>query len=139
MRAPHFVELSRIDERRFITGCRHGLVHITWGRMTLRFSRDEFRLLVKLVGRAADERLPNTARDGPLRVTCRVDEDCELRVGPLVLLLSPADFQVFLVASRNAVQRLDEILDSGMWDQPAADDAPSGILEQLQRFSFSQN
>jgi hypothetical protein len=107
--------------------------------MTLRFSRDEFRLLVKLVGRAADDRLPNTARDGAFRVTCRVDEDCELRVGPLVLLLSPADFQVFVGASKEAVQRLDEILASGIWDQPAVDDAPVGILEQLQRFSFSQN
>jgi hypothetical protein len=139
MRAPHFVQLSRIDERRFITGCRHGLVHITWGRTTLRFSRDEFRLLVKLVGRAADDRLPNTARDGALRVTFRVDEDCELRVGPLVLLLSAADFQAFLEASKEAVQRLDEILDSGVWDRPAADDAPPGVLEQLHRFSFSQN
>lgn len=139
MRTPHFIRLSRIDERRFITGCRHGLVHVTWGRMTLRFSRDEFRLLVKLVGRAADDRLPNTARDGALRVTCRVDEDCELRVGPLVLLLSPADFEAFLGASREALQRLDEILASGIWDQPPADDPPSGVLEQLQRFSFSEN
>jgi hypothetical protein len=107
--------------------------------MTLRFSRDEFRLLVKLVGRAADERLPNTARDGALRVTCRVDEDCELRVGPLVLLLSPAEFQAFLGAAKEAMQRLDEILASGIWDKPAADESPPGILEQLQRFSFSQN
>jgi hypothetical protein len=107
--------------------------------MTLRFSRDEFRLLAKLVGRAADERLPNTARDGTLRVVCRQDEDCELRVGPLVLLLPPADFQLFVGASREAVQRLDEILASGMWDRPASDDAPPGILERLQGFSFSQN
>jgi hypothetical protein len=139
MRAPHFIQLSRIDELRFITACRHGLVHMTWGRATLRFSRDEFRLLVKLVGRAAGDRLPSTAREGALRVTCRADEDCELRVGPLVLLLSPADFQAFLGASKEAVQRLDEILESGMWDKPAEDNAPPGILEQFQRFSFSQN
>ena len=139
MRAPHFIQLSRIDERRFITACRHGLVHVTWGRMTLRFSRDEFRLLVRLVGRAADDRLPNTARDGALRVIFRVDEDCELRVGPLALLLPAAEFQAFLGAAREAVQRLDEILASGIWDKPAADEAPVGILEQLQRFSFSQN
>lgn len=139
MRAPHFIHLSRIDERRFITGCRHGLVHVTWGRITLRFSRDEFRLLVKLVGRAADDRLPSTAREGTLRVTCRVDEDCELRVGPLALLLPPSEFQAFLGAAREAVERLDEILSSGVWDKPDAEESPTGILEQLRRFSFSAN
>ncbi len=139
MRAPHFMQLSRIDERRFITGCRHGLVHVTWERMTLRFSRDEFRVLVRLLGRAADDRLPNTASEGALRVTCRIDEDCELRVGPVVLLLSPADFQAFLAAAGEALRRLDEILASGIWDKPAADEAPVGILEQLQRYFFSQN
>lgn len=139
MRAPHFIQLSRIDERRFITGCRHGLVHVTWERMTLRFSRDEFRVLVRLLGRAADDRLPNTACDGALRVTCHRDEDCELRVGPTVLLLSPADFQSFLAAAGEALRRLDEILASGIWDRPAPDQAPAGILEQLQRHSFSQN
>jgi hypothetical protein len=139
MRAPHFIQLSRIDERRFITACRHGLVHVTWGRMTLRFSRDEFRVLVRLLGRAADDRLPNTVCDGELRVTFRVDEDCELRVGPVALLLSPADFQAFLAVAGEAVRHLDEILASGIWDTPAADEAPAGILEQLQRYFFSQN
>lgn len=139
MNTPHFIQLSRIDDQRFITGCRHGLVHVTWGRITLRFSRDEFRLLARLLRRAADDRLPSTARDGALRVTCRVDEDCELRAGPMVLLLSSAEFQAVVESAKEAVKRLDEILASGVWDKPGEDEPPPSLLEQFQSFSFSQN
>ena len=139
MRAPSFMQLARIDELRFITACRHGLVHLTWGRITLRFSREEFRRLGGLVERATDALPPASVYDGALRLTARPDEDCELRVGPLALLLPPAEFQVFIKAVREAVQRLDEILASGMWDQEEAKEAPPGVLEQLRRTIFSRN
>lgn len=139
MRAPSFMQLARIDELRFITACRHGLVHVTWGRITLRFSREEFRRLNGLVERATDALPPASVHDGALRVTARPNEDCEVRVGPLVLLLPPAEFQAFVRAVREAVQRLDQILASGMWDREEAGEAPPGVLEQLRRTSFSRN
>jgi hypothetical protein len=139
MRAPSFMQLARIDERRFITACRHGLVHVTWGRITLRFSREEFKRLGGLVERAADALPPDSVHDGALRVTYRLDEDCELRVGPLALLLPPAEFQAFIQAVREAVHRLDQILASGIWDQDEVDEAPPSVLEQLRRTIFSRN
>jgi hypothetical protein len=139
MRAPGFVQLARIDERRFIMACRHGLVHVTWGRMTLRFSREEFRRLGGLVERATDALPPDSVHDGALRVTARPYEDCEVRVGPLALLLPPAEFQAFVQAVREAVQRLDEILASGMWDQEEAQETPPSVLDQLRRTRFSHN
>jgi hypothetical protein len=139
MRAPSFMKLARIDGRRFITACRHGLVHVTWGRITLRFSQEEFRRLGGLLERAADALPPGSVRDGELRVVCRPDEECELRVGPLVLLLPPAEFQALVEAVREAVQRLDQILSSGMWDEDEADEAPPSVLEQLRRTIFSRN
>lgn len=139
MRAPSFMQLARIDGRRFITACRHGLVHVTWGRITLRFSREEFRRLSGLLEGASDARPPDSLRDGELRVVCRPDEECELRVGPLVLLLPPAEFQALVEAVGEAVQRLDQILASGMWDQDKADVPPPTVLEQLRKTSFSLN
>jgi hypothetical protein len=139
MRAPHFLQLARIDERRFIMACRHGMVHLTWGLVTLRFSRDKFRRLVALLERASDAAPPSSARDGEASVIYRLDEDSELRVGPLALLLSPAEFQAFVAATTEAVQRLDEILASGIWDRADEDEAPPNILEQFHRFSFSRN
>ena len=147
MQAPSFIQLAWLDEQHFITGCRHGLVHVTWGRSTIRFSREEFRRLAGLLEWAANSLPPMDAQDGEIRVTCRLDEDCELRMGSLILLLPPAnpstpraDFPAFVQAVAEAVRRLDEILASGMWDRRDAEkEAPPNILQQLRRVSFSRN
>jgi hypothetical protein len=139
MRAPNFVRLAQIDELGFITACRHGLVHLSWGRSTTRLTREEFRRLAGLVDRAADALPPASAHDGELSVTCRLDGDCELRAGPLVLLLSPEEFQALAGAVREAVRRLDEILASGTWDAEEPEDDQPGFLEQMRRNPFSPN
>jgi hypothetical protein len=139
MRAPHFLQLARIDDRHFIMACRHGLVHVTWERTTIRFSRDEFRRLAGLLERATDALPPSSARDGKFRVTYRLNEDCELQMDSLVLLFSPTELEAFVQATREAVRRLDEILTSGVWDKEEPDEGPPSILEQLRQFSFSRN
>lgn len=139
MRAPHFVRLAEIDDHRFVTACRHGLVHLTWGRTTTRFSRDEFRRLVALLEQSAEAPHPASLRDGNLGVTCRLDDECELRMGELVLLLSSVEYHEMLRAGRRAVDRLDEVLASGMWDRQEPDEPPPNPLERLGRGSFSEN
>jgi len=139
MRTPHFVRLAEIDERRFITACRHGLIHLTWKRTTIRMTRDELWQLAGLLEQASDALPPATKRAGELVITYRQDEDCEFQIGPLVLLLSPAEFQAFVKAAREATHRLDEILESGMWDDEEPEDEPSDFWEQLRRIPFSRN
>lgn len=139
MMTPHFVRLVEIDERRFITACRHGLVHVTWGRTTIRFSRDEFRQLAGLLGQVTDSLSPASGRAGKLSVTYRPDEDGEIRMDALVLLLSPVEFQAFVKAAQEAVQKLDEILASGAWNHEEPEDSPPDLLENLRRNPFSKN
>lgn len=139
MRAPNFVRLAQIDDQGFISACRHGLVHLTWGRTTTRFTREEFRRLVGLVHHAADALPPASAQDGELSVTCRLDGDCELRAWSLVLLLSPEEFQALAGAVREAMRRLVEILASGTWDAEEPEDDEPGFLEQIRRNPFSLN
>jgi len=139
MMASHFMTLAQIDDQRFFAACRHGIVHLTWGRVTARFRQDEFRRLVRLLERATDASPPASVRDHDLRVTLRLDDDCELQMGSLVLLLSPADFQEFARAGQEAVRRLDEILASGAWDEPQEGKDPSNPLERFRQFSFSHN
>lgn len=139
MRAPHFLRLAEIDERRFINACRHGLVHLTWNRITVRFNRDEFRRLAGLLARSADTLPPSSARDGRMQVSCSSDEDCELQLGPLRLVLSPNEFHEFDRVVQQALEQLDKILDAGMWDQEEAEDAPPTILEHFRRHRFSEN
>jgi hypothetical protein len=59
-------------------------------------------------------------------------------LGALVLLLSPAEFQEFVQANREAVRRLDEFLASGAWDSEE-EEPPEDFTEQLRKNPFSLN
>jgi hypothetical protein len=137
--ASHLVPLAKLDDRRFIAACRHGIVHLTWGRVTARFRQDEFRRLVRLLEQAMDAPPPVSVRDQDLRVTTRLKEDCELQMGSLVLLLSSPGFREFARMGQEAVGRLDEILASKAWDEPEEEEVPPNPLEQFRQFSFSRN
>lgn len=139
MRTPHFLSLAQLDDQHFVAACRHGVVHLTWERVTVRFGRDEFRRLADLLERAAAARPPASLREGNLRITSRLDEDCELQMESLILLLPAAQFREFAGVARQAVDRLDEILASGMWDKEEPEEPPSSPIEQIRRTPFSRN
>ncbi len=145
MRVPHFITLAQIDRAHFITACRHGVVHLTWGRTTMRFSHSEFERLASLVQQVADGPPPASAHDGELWVISRLEEDSELGVGPTVILLSPSEWRSFDKAMRSAAQHLSAVLASGAWDEPedgeerGEREAPSNPLMQLRQTRFSDN
>jgi hypothetical protein len=131
--------LARIDQGHFISACRHGVVHLMWGRVTVRLGRDEFRRLASLLEQASGSSPPMTMSSGGLRVTLRQDEDSELQLFSLTLLLSPGEFRDLAKAAQEAVNRLDEILTSGAWDEPEEQEAPPDPLQQLRQVTFSKN
>lgn len=135
----NFLPLAQLDDQHFVTACRHGIIHLTWGRVTMRLSRDEFRRLAALIEKVVDALPPISLRDGELRITARLDEDSEFQMGSLVLLLSPAQFQEFACTMQQAVERLDEILASGVWDKQEREPPKISFLEQLRKTSFSRN
>jgi len=139
MRAPHFFRLAEIDAHRFINACRHGLIHLTWIRITVRLNRDEFRRLAGLLARAANALPPGTLRDGSLQVTYSEDRDCDLQLGAVKLAISYKDFRALAEAVQEAVEQLDEILDSGIWDREEPGEAPLTIIEHFRRHRFSEN
>jgi len=142
MRTPHFLRLAQIDETRSISGCRHGLVHLGWGRTTIRFTRDEFRRLADLLarpGRAGDFSSPSFMREGEFEITYQPENECKLRVGAVVLLLSPAEYRELEQGAREALKRLDEILSSGMWDREEPEEGSRDFWEPLRRSPFSDN
>jgi hypothetical protein len=145
MGTPQFITLVQVDQQRFVTACRHGIIHLTWGRATWRLARDELRLLAALLDSAAAPRSAPPASHGALRVTFHPDAESEVRLGSQTeswaLLLAPAEFQQFHEAIRTAVMRLEEILASGMWDKEETDEeeGPPNPLEQLKRSPFSRN
>ena len=142
MRAPHFVRLAEIDARHFINACRHGLVHLTWDRVTVRFTRDEFRRLASLLARSSAS--PAVwFRDGELEAACRAHGDCALQLGSLTLALSLEEYHALSRVAQEAVAQLDMILDAGMWDEREADGSesarPTSILDRFRQHRFSDN
>jgi len=139
MRTPHFMRLAQIDETRSISGCRHGLVHLSWGRTTIRFARDEFRQLAGLLSRASDSLSPSFVREGELEITYQPENECRVQVEAVVLLLSPGEYRELERAARDALARLDEILSSGMWDREETEEGSQDFWEPLRRSPFSDN
>jgi hypothetical protein len=135
---PYFLPLARLDDQHYITACRHGLVHLTWGRTTTRFSRAEFQKLAGLVAEALGP-YPTTIRDGDLRITFSPEGDCEVQVGPLVVVLSSAEFAKFARLLPEAAQQLAKILASRVWERDEQEAGPGDLLSQLRRTLFSQN
>ncbi|MBN1656976.1 MAG: hypothetical protein JXA93_01175 [Anaerolineae bacterium] len=140
MRTPHFLKLAEIDDHRFIMACRHGMVHLTWGRLTVRFTRDEFRRVAGILQRAIDGLPPVFVQDGEIHVTYRADSESELRLGTLVLLLRGDEIVELAGAAREAIHHLDDIIASGVWERQEADDeAPPDLTSTLRGTHFSLN
>ena len=139
MRRPQFVRLAQIDAQRFITACRHKLVHLTWRRTTVRFAEDEFRQLAGLLTRSMDGSPPFSARERNLYVAYREDEECEVRIESLAMLLPPKEFDELVQAVREAVEHLDKILASGSWGEEEASESPPSSLPHIRRTPFSRN
>jgi hypothetical protein len=132
--------LAEIDEQHFFTACRHGLVHITWARTTLRLTRKEFKEVAHLLTPVSGPDTPSSGRSGKIRFAYRPDDECELQLGSIVLLLSSTEFQSFATATKKAIQQLDKLLSSGAWEKEIEPEEPSsGISERLRRNPFSEN
>jgi hypothetical protein len=138
MQRPYFITLAQLDQQHFIATCRNGLVHLTWGRTTVRFTRDEFPRLARLLEYATSTRPPSTFRDGGVSVTTRPEEDCELQVGPVVMLLPRDEFSRFAQAVQDATRSLDQFLAQGGFRDEQGEPEP-GLLEQLKKPGFSMN
>ena len=138
MQRAFFVTLAQLDPQHFIATCRNALVHLTWGRVTVRFTRDEFPRLARLFDLAAGARPPATFREGAAVITTRPGEDAELQLGPLVLLLPRDEFKRLAQAVQDAARGLDQFLAQGGFHDEQGEPEP-GLIEQLRRPGFSRN
>lgn len=140
MNMPHFLKLVEIDDHRFIMACRHGMVHLTWERLTVRFTRDEFRRVAGILTRATDGLPPVSLQDGGIHVSYRADEESELRFGPLILVLPGDDLVELAEAAREAIHHLDDIIASGVWErEESPDQTPPDLASTLGGTHFSKN
>jgi len=87
----HFIPLARADEQREISVCRHGVVHLNWWNMTLRFIErlasvlQDGKTMVVSLGPHCDGDICLSSRDGRGYI---------LTIGPVSLTLNAAEFPV---------------------------------------------
>jgi len=139
MSGPRFTILARIDDLHFIAACPHGVAHLTWENVTLRFTLDEFKTMARLVERAMAARTPMMLTDGNLSVAWRPIDPCELQVGPTALRLSPSDFRRLAATVQEARRRLDDLTAAGAWAEPDQQESPPDPFQELKRIPFSLN
>lgn len=152
MRVPQFITLARVDQERFVSACPRGIVHLSWGCATVRLSHGQLRRLAIVLDRNAGSQDPVSGCDGELAIALRPDGQTQVQIAfpaasrregstaSVVLVLAPEELALLHQALREAVQRLDQLLASGVWSQEGAEsEPPDGASGQLGRFPFSDN
>jgi len=128
-----------MDDLHFIAACPHGVAHLTWENVTLRFTLDEFKTMARLVERAIAAQTAMMLTDGNLSVAWQPLDRCELQVGPTALRLSPADFRRLAATVQEARRRLDDLTAAGAWAEPDQQESPPDPFQELKRIPFSRN
>ena len=131
MSGPRFTILARMDDLHFIAACPHGVAHLTWENVTLRFTLDEFKTMARLVERAIAAQTAMMLTDGNLSVAWQPLDRCELQVGPTALRLSPADFRRLAATVQEARRRLDDLTAAGAWAEPDQQESPPDPFQEL--------
>ena len=139
MSGPRFTILASIDDLHFIAACPHGVAHLTWENVTLRFTLEEFKAVACLVERTIAARAPVVLTDGNLSAAWQPLDRCELRVGPAALRLPPADFRRLAATVQEARRRLDDLTAAGAWAEPDQQESPPDPFQELKRIPFSRN
>ncbi len=135
----HFFPLASVDDHRDISLCRHGVIHLNWWNLTLRFLPDRFAQVVEVLahggqmlvslGPWCDEDVCLESRDGWYVLT----------IGPVQMALDAQEYRELAEMARQAQKRLEGVLESGWLQEPEADEAAPNFLETLHTMSFSQN
>jgi hypothetical protein len=117
MARTHFSRLAHAPGQGVVSVCRHGLIHLTWGNVTLRLERELFLRLGRLLDRALAIASPIPIYDGELSVGFD-QTHFRITVEAIEWSLSTEAFLAFRAMVQEAVERLEALLASGRWDEP---------------------
>ncbi len=135
----HFMPLASVDDHRTITICRHGVIHLNWWNLTLRFLPDRFAQIVDVLDHG-DQMLVSLGPwcDDDVCLETRDGRHYALTIGPVRLVLEAQEYRELTEMAHEAQERLESVLDSGWLEEPEEEE-PFNILETLTEMPFSQN
>jgi len=136
----HFIPLARADEQREISVCRHGVVHLNWWNMTLRFMPRDFERLASVLqdGKTMVVSLGPHC-DGDICLSSRDGRGYVLTIGPVSLTLNAAEYRSLSDMAQQARQHLETVLASRAWTEPEVELQSANPLPGLRSPSFSVN
>jgi hypothetical protein len=139
MARTHFSRLAHAPGQGVVSVCRHGLVHLTWGNVTIRLERDLFLRLGRLLDRALAITTPIPIYDGELSVGFD-QTHFRITVDAIEWSLSAEDFLVFREMVQKAARRLEALIASGRWEEPDEAEAPIlSLMDEAGEPRFSLN
>jgi hypothetical protein len=135
----HFIQLASAEDWGSVLVCRHGVVHLRWGNVTVRLPHEVFSRLVRLVGQGSTLASAIPLRDGELGVAIE-EGGYRVAVDFLELVLTAEAYLAFLMLVKDAFCKLEEVMARDDWQQEPeslsfADDAQ----ELLRPHRFSLN
>jgi hypothetical protein len=135
----HFIQLASAEDWGSVLVCRHGVIHLRWGNLTVRLPHEVFGRLVRLVGQGSSLASSIPLRDGELSVAIE-EGGYRVAVDFLELVLTAEAYLAFLILLKDALHRLQEVMAREDWQQEPeslsfADDAQ----ELLRPHRFSLN
>ncbi len=133
----HYKIIARIDERRYISKCAHGTIHLVWGIATIRFLPQDMPHVAHLLGKGSIGDEAQRISHGPLCLTRNEGGGFVFVVKEFGLHLNAVDFLQLVDLVGTALQRMGyaDSDDSG-WPAPP----PPAVAEgEFTRNSFSLN
>lgn len=139
MSRSHFIQLATAEDWGSVIVCRHGVVHLRWGNLTIRLPHEAFGRLVRLVNLGSTLASPIPLRDRELGVA--IEEDgYRVSVDFLELVLSAEAYLAFLMLLTDALRKLQEVMARDDWEQePQSFTFTDDAGELLRPHSFSLN
>lgn len=105
----HHTVIAQIDERKYISICEHGTLHLVWGMVTLRFRPQDFAYVVHLLEQGLSSTKGQEIVCGPVRVKQDENGSFALRIIEIELYLNAVDYPVLVEIAKTALKSLKSV------------------------------
>jgi len=107
----HHKLIAKIDQRRYITYCDHGILHLTWGMSTWRFRPQDFVYVTDLLNSGAEFMAFTELSKGTVKLSQDEQGNISLVINEVGLHLDINSFLSLVEMSNVALKKLRRVPD----------------------------
>lgn len=109
----HYTILAERDAHHHVAYCKHDVVHLTWGTVTLRFRPQDFARIINLLEQGAMGAGDRKICDGPICLIQNASGNFALIVKNFGLNLEAGDFLMLVDLVRVALLQIKHVRQNG--------------------------